>query len=108
MLDLAPAPFARRPRPADAGPPVGVRASVGTPTVGPGGHVVSSSEDRTTVAKIVGVAATLVAAFVAQKAVEQVGGGTAGHKPPGADDEGDTRLNEVVAAAAVTGAVVSL
>lgn len=68
----------------------------------------SSAQDRSTVAKLVGVAAALVAAFVAQKAVEQVWMRTAGHKPPRADDEGDHRLQEVVAAAAVTGAAVAL
>ena len=59
-------------------------------------------------AKVVGAAAALAAAWVAQKVITQVWKARTGHKPPAADDEGDSGLAELVAATAVTGALVAV
>jgi hypothetical protein len=70
---------------------------------------VSENENQQSgIAKVVGVGVALLAAFVAQKAIEKVWLAAAGHKPPKADDADESGLAEVAAAAAVTGAVVAL
>ncbi|GGC00428.1 DUF4235 domain-containing protein [Cellulomonas carbonis] len=60
------------------------------------------------VAKALGLAVALGAAWVAQQLINQVWTRTFGHKPPKPEDEGDSRFGEVAAAATVTGAVVAL
>jgi len=60
------------------------------------------------VAKIVGVVVAIAAAWAVQKAVSASWQSASGHKPPKADDQGDAGLTEVVAAAAITGALVAL
>ncbi|WP_426593545.1 DUF4235 domain-containing protein [Cellulomonas sp. McL0617] len=59
-------------------------------------------------AKIIGAAAALIAAWLVQQAVSRVWQRSTGHEPPRADDEGDAGLSEVVIAAAVTGALVAI
>jgi len=69
---------------------------------------VSENEKPTGIAKIVGIGVAVLAAFVAQKAIEKAWLAAAGHKPPKAEDAGDSGLAEVAAAAAITGAAVAL
>jgi hypothetical protein len=60
-------------------------------------------------AKIVGAAVALAAAWAAQQAINQTWKAATGHKPPKADDDdGDAGLTEIVIAAAATGAVVAI
>jgi len=63
---------------------------------------------QTTVSKLFGTVMALAAALVAQKLVASAWKAASGHKPPKADDDGDSGLAEVAAAAAITGAVVAL
>lgn len=70
-----------------------------------------SDEEETTestLAKITGVVVAGAVAWAAQKALGAVWQKAVGHKPPQPEDPGDSRLGEVVAAAAITGAVVAL
>ncbi|HEY5554647.1 MAG TPA: DUF4235 domain-containing protein [Cellulomonas sp.] len=60
------------------------------------------------VAKIAGAVVAIAAAWAVQKAVSASWQAASGHKPPKADDQGDAGLTEVVAAAAITGALVAL
>ncbi|WP_051274582.1 DUF4235 domain-containing protein [Cellulomonas sp. URHD0024] len=59
-------------------------------------------------AKIIGAAATLIAAWLAQKLISSVWKARTGHKPPTPDDKGNANLTEMVTAAAVTGALVAI
>ena len=59
-------------------------------------------------AKLVGLAAAGLAAWVATQVVNQSWQAARGHKPPKAEDPGDARLSEIVGAAALTGAAVSI
>ena len=59
-------------------------------------------------AKVIGAVATLAAAWLAQKVITSVWKARTGHKPPTAEDEGDSNLSEVVIAAALTGALVAI
>ncbi len=68
----------------------------------------ADEQTQSTVAKLTGLAVAAVMAWVAQKAVSTAWKATAGHKPPKPEDEDDARLGEVIAAAAITGAVVAL
>ncbi len=70
----------------------------------------SQSDEKTqsTVAKLTGLAVAGIMAWVAQKVVSTAWKAAAGHKPPKPEDEDDSRLGEVIAAAAITGAVVAL
>jgi hypothetical protein len=67
----------------------------------------SDKPSTSTVAKIVGLVATAAAAWAANQLVTQAWKATRGHKPPAADDDGGP-LAEIIAAAAVTGAVVAV
>jgi hypothetical protein len=58
--------------------------------------------------KLVGAAATMIAAWLVQHVISTVWQRSTGHKPPRADDEGDAGLSEVVIAAAITGALVAI
>ena len=68
----------------------------------------SDKKQQTFVAKLIGTAAALAAAFVAQQIITQAWKAKTGHKPPKPDDEGDAGLAELVAATAVTGAIVAV
>jgi hypothetical protein len=60
-------------------------------------------------AKIVGAAVALAAAWAAQQAINQSWKAATGHKPPKPDDDdGDHGLTEIVIAAAATGALVAV
>lgn len=67
-----------------------------------------AGSSSSTVDKIVGLAAAAAAALVAQKVVGLAWKASSGHKPPKPEDEGDSALAEVLAAAAITGAVVAI
>jgi len=67
-----------------------------------------ADSSSTTVDKIVGLAAAGVAAIVAQKVVGLIWKASAGHQPPKPEDEGDNAVAEIVAAAAITGAVMAI
>jgi len=68
----------------------------------------SDKKQQTLVAKLVGTAAALAAAWVAQQVISQGWKAKTGHKPPKPDDEDDHGLTELVLATAVTGAVVAV
>lgn len=59
-------------------------------------------------AKLVGAAATMIAAWLVQHVISSIWQRQTGHKPPKAEDEGDAGLSEVVIAAAITGALVAI
>lgn len=59
-------------------------------------------------AKVAGMLATLLAAWVAQKVLASVWQRATGHEPPKPEHPGEARLGEVVLAAGFTGAVVAL
>ena len=61
------------------------------------------------VAKIVGAGVALAAVWAVNKVIDKVWEKTRGHKPPAADSTAeDVKFSEVAAAAAITGAAVSL
>lgn len=66
------------------------------------------SEKESLVAKVAGLAIALGAAWVANQVIDRSWKAALGHKPPKAEDPGDARLGEVLAAAAITGAIVAL
>ena len=59
-------------------------------------------------AKALGLAVALGAAWVAQQLVTQLWKATLGHEPPKPENPGDSRFGEIAAAATVSGAVVAL
>ena len=60
-------------------------------------------------AKLVGAGATLLAAWLVQKIIDQAWERTRGHKPPSADStQDDIKFSEVAAAAVISGAAVAL
>ena len=65
-------------------------------------------QTQSVVAKLIGAGTALAAAFVVQKVLAQAWQAKTGHQPPRADDQGDAGLAEVVAAAALTGALVAM
>ena len=65
-------------------------------------------DKETMVAKAIGLAVALGAAWAAQQLVSGLWRVTLGHRPPKAEDEGDHRMSEVLLAATITGAVVAL
>ena len=68
----------------------------------------SDKQTQSIVAKLVGTGVALGAAIVVQKIVTQAWKVKTGHEPPAADDQGDAGLAEIVAAAALTGALVAI
>jgi hypothetical protein len=69
------------------------------------------SDDKQTqsiVAKLIGAGAALAAAFVVNQLLNQAWKAKTGHKPPKADDPGDAGTAELIAAAALTGALVAV
>jgi hypothetical protein len=69
---------------------------------------VDDKQTQSLVAKLIGTGAALAAALVVQQVLAQAWKAKTGHKPPRADDQGDAGLSEVVAAAALTGALVAM
>ena len=66
------------------------------------------TQKQTLVARLIGTATALGAAFVVNQVLAQAWQAKTGHKPPKAEDQGDAGLAEVVAAAALTGALVAM
>lgn len=66
------------------------------------------AEKQSMIAKLVGLATALVAAWAAQQLISGAWKMALGHTPPKPEDEGDVRFAEVAAAAAITGALVAL
>ena len=66
------------------------------------------SEKESLVAKGVGLAIALGAAWLANQVIDRGWSKVLGHKPPKAEDPGDARFGEVLAAAAISGAIVAL
>ncbi|MFC8190506.1 DUF4235 domain-containing protein [Cellulomonas sp. NPDC057328] len=65
--------------------------------------------DKSMVAKLVGMGVTLGAAWVAHRVVELGWEKARGHKPPAPDStDDDINFSEVAVAAVITGAVVAL
>jgi hypothetical protein len=70
---------------------------------------VADEETQSTLAKVTGLVVAGTVAWLAGKAVDAVWQAASGHKPPKPeDDTDDIKLSEVVAAAAVTSAFVTL
>jgi hypothetical protein len=69
---------------------------------------VDDKQTQSIVAKVIGTGAALAAAFVVNQVLNQAWKAKTGHKPPKADDPGDAGLSEIVVAAALTGALVSM
>ncbi len=68
----------------------------------------ADEQTQSTLAKVTGLIVAGAVAWAAQKAVGAAWKAAAGHQPPKPEDDSDSRLGEVVAAAAITGAVVAL
>jgi hypothetical protein len=69
---------------------------------------VTDQQTSSIVAKIAGTVVAIAAAWAVQRAVNASWQAASGHKPPKAEDQGDAGLVEVVAAAAITGALIAL
>ncbi|WP_448630930.1 DUF4235 domain-containing protein [Cellulomonas soli] len=67
----------------------------------------SNRSSQSVATLIVTTAATLAAAWVARQIVDQSWKAARGHKPPRADHPDDGRLDEALAAAVITGALVA-
>ncbi|WP_456845759.1 DUF4235 domain-containing protein [Cellulomonas sp. P5_C6] len=65
-------------------------------------------QKQSIVAKLIGTLAAVAAAFAVQQVLNLAWKAKTGHKPPKADDEGDAGLAELVAATALTGALVAV
>ena len=65
-------------------------------------------QSQSIVAKLVGTGTALAAAFVVQQVLNQAWKAKTGHKPPKPDDPGESGLAEIIAAAALTGALVAM
>lgn len=65
-------------------------------------------QTQSTLAKVTGLIVAGAVAWAAQKAVGAAWKAAVGHQPPKPEDDEDSRLGEVVLAAAITGAVVAL
>ena len=68
----------------------------------------TDKQTQSIVAKLIGAGAAFAAALVVQKVLGLAWKAKTGHHPPKADDQGDAGLSEVVAAAAITGALVAM
>ena len=68
----------------------------------------SDKKSQTMVARLVGTAAALAAAWIVQQGIAQGWKAKTGHKPPKPDDDSDAGVAELVAAAALTGALVAV
>ena len=67
-----------------------------------------SDKKQGVAAKIVGGVVTLVGVWAAQKAVASAWKMISGHEPPAPEDDGDSRLAEVIGAAVLSSAMVAL
>lgn len=67
-----------------------------------------ADEKQNMIAKVAGLGAALVAAWLAQKVLASAWKAATGHTPPKPEDEGDVRFAEIAAAAAISGAIVAL
>lgn len=67
----------------------------------------ADEQTQSTLAKLTGIVVAGAVAWAAQKAVNVAWKGAVGHQPPKAEDD-DSRVGEVVVAAAITAAVVAL
>lgn len=68
----------------------------------------ADEETQSTLAKVAGLVVAGGVAWIATKAVDQAWKAASGHKPPKPEDDADDiRIAEVVAAAAITTAVVT-
>ncbi|GEL99227.1 DUF4235 domain-containing protein [Cellulomonas terrae] len=65
-------------------------------------------QTQSVVAKLIGAGVALGAAVIVQKILSRAWEAKTGHAPPAADDQGDAPLAEIVAAAALTGALVAI
>ena len=68
----------------------------------------NDEQHESMLAKVAGTVVALAAAWVAHKAINAAWKAASGHQPPSPDDEGDSGLGELVAAAAATGALVAV
>lgn len=68
----------------------------------------TDEQTQSTLAKVTGLVVAGAVSWAAQKAIGTAWKAAFGHQPPKPEDDGDSRLGEVVAAAAITGAVVAL
>lgn len=66
------------------------------------------SDKDSLVAKVAGLAIALAAAWLANQVIDRSWSKVLGHKPPKAENPGDARLGEILAAATISGAVVAL
>ncbi|WP_182112408.1 MULTISPECIES: DUF4235 domain-containing protein [unclassified Actinotalea] len=66
------------------------------------------SKKESWVAKAVGLGFALGAAWLANQLIDRSWNKVLGHKPPKAEDPGDARVGEVLASAAISGAIVAL
>jgi hypothetical protein len=70
---------------------------------------VADEETQSTLAKVTGLVVAGAVAWLASKAVDTAWKAAVGHKPPKPEDDApDIRIGEVVAAAALTSAAVTL
>lgn len=67
-----------------------------------------SDKKESVAAKIIGGVAALVAAWAVQKLIDKSWERATGHAAPKPEDEGDTRLSEIVVATALSGALVAI
>lgn len=65
-------------------------------------------EKPTLAAKVIGIAAAIAAAWLAQQLINMVWTRLLGHKPPKPEDEGEARFWEIAAAATITGGAIAL
>ncbi|KQR17645.1 DUF4235 domain-containing protein [Cellulomonas sp. Leaf334] len=65
-------------------------------------------QKQSIVAKLIGAGVALAAAFVVNQVLSQAWKAKTGHKPPKAEDPGDAGTAELIAAAALTGALVAV
>lgn len=68
----------------------------------------SDIKSQSIVPRLVGTAAALAAAWIVQQGLAQAWKAKTGHKPPRPDDDSDAGVAELVAAAALTGALVGV
>jgi uncharacterized protein DUF4235 len=70
---------------------------------------VADEETQSTIAKVTGLIVAGAVAWLATKAVDTAWKAASGHKPPKPEDDADDiRIGEVVAAAAITSAAVTI
>lgn len=68
----------------------------------------ASDNKESLAAKVVGGLVALAAAWLAQKLIDRSWQQVTGHRAPKPEDEGDSRLTEILVATAVSGAVIAM